>query len=260
MGQTPSTSAAAKRLISALHRGRYLPTTSTPTTVELNTHIHSQTLHLLSTLEDKDTTGHFTLSCRPSPTALGDGVFIDHHTDTLQPGRVLAFFAGQAHLGIPDGKEDEEPVASFKQEQWRDNDKTMSLPNGGRINGSKASQYLDDKRIHNRLALGQLINHPNTNEFPNVMAWPVVINRDTVHFPHDRIPCILHDTWYYSNAMMVDVPVPDRMKVNVPCVVIVATRALHPGDELKMDYNLNSKEPWYVARNQEEDMESESTS
>ena len=60
--------------------------------------------------------------------------------------------------------------------------------------------------------------------------------------------------------MMVDVPVPDRMKVNVPCVVIVATRALHPGDELKMDYNLNSKEPWYVARNQEEDMESESTS
>ena len=155
-------SLSSRRLASALKRGRH------PEYHDLDDAVKKQTLRILQA-----NTKMVRLACRPSLHAVGAGIFSE---STILPGTVVAFFPGLAHLGVPDGKDDEEPVAGWSQEKWIDNDKIMSLPDGGRIDGGA---YSDLKHlIANKLAVGHMINHPNANHSPNVLSWNVVLDVD----------------------------------------------------------------------------------
>jgi len=240
-------SLSSRRLASALKRGRH------PEYHDLDDAVKKQTLRILQA-----NTKMVRLACRPSLHAVGAGIFSE---STILPGTVVAFFPGLAHLGVPDGKDDEEPVAGWSQEKWIDNDKIMSLPDGGRIDGGA---YSDLKHlIANKLAVGHMINHPNANHSPNVLSWNVVLDVDEcekIGIPRNRIPSVLSPTWYFNQRRMVDIPVPSKMMSQIPCIAIVSLLKIEVGDELLLDYNLNSKQEWYFSRDPEKDFEREQRS
>jgi len=257
------TSLNERRLRSALHRGKYL-TQANVSEFDLHDIILNHSLQLFSSLGKTKTNSAPPLSipvltCQPSTNAIGDGIFAGSR---LLPGTVVAFFPGIAYLGVPYGKDDERPQPGWTHETWKENSYTMSLPDGGRIDGRAFLQKTDTriKLIRNKLCVGHMINHPNKDDNPNVLAFPIVVDVDTVQ-DKTTIPSVLSESWYFSETVCALIPVPMEMRKMVPCVAIVVTKELKCGDELLLDYNLCEEvakdEEWYVLRDAEADYENE---
>ena len=257
MGQ--SSSLTSKRIANALQRGNY-PLEST-SNKHINNAILQQSLQLLTSLSTSNNNNNNNipqLFRKKSNIAIGDGIFAE---STITPGTLVAFFPGRTHLGLPNDRDDENPRSLHPKQTWKQNDKTMSLPDGGRVDGEAYVNDFQELKIENKYAVGHLINHPNPSDFPNVLAWPIMLDTHKCEqdhaIPKNRIPCVLDKTWYWSDTMNISVPVPQDMLRKVPCIGIVATRHIYKGDELLLDYNLNSTEKWYTARDPEMDYENE---
>jgi hypothetical protein len=94
-------------------------------------------------------------------------------------------------------------------------------------------------RYRNPFAVGNYINHPPEGEVPNVIGYAYAF--DWKRFPeplHPFVPHLYKETpkWYHDES------------VHARTVAMIATRTIHEGEEIYLDYRYNPAfpyPPWY---------------
>jgi len=170
----------------------------------------------------------------------GDGVFV---VGSVPVGSVVSLYAGIAYRNTHEFLQVYDPNVGSEY--------LMARWDGGVIDGASGTGAdTPERRDIEIFAAGQIINHPNTEEEPNVYAaqfrYPEQVSTaDAAYLPNRY----LHET---SQSWL---PQLTTLR-GVPGIAMVAARPLEDGEELLLNYRLNPKNSlpdWYHQHDKEED-------
>ena len=231
---------------------------------------------------------------RSASTVIGDGIFA---VGAIAPGTAVAFYPGLCYPAPPGPHIDAMPIPAWHGtlKPWEANDKVFARHDGSKVDGlawelrhckhdgadsdcattsitslmegtfphTDSAPFLDLGMCKNPYAVGNIMNHPTAEEYPNVMAWCVDIDAAAVTaklgIERALLPYATHPNWYYSTESNALIPTPGDYPVGA--VVMVSTRWIRTGDELLFDYGLGGESArmleWYCKRDVEADIEDE---
>eukprot|EP00127_Corallochytrium_limacisporum_P003545 Clim_evm28s150 gene=Clim_evmTU28s150 len=209
--------------------------------------------------------------CKPAPSLVkgaGSGVFLEKvnetefDTDQIPPGTVVGLYPGEIiHPTRP-----EVLIPLIQDEHWREyayarRDGVIIAPKADQDFNIYRPLMVDDEGlrqsqgdvvrlpVHNPLAIGHLLNHPEQGVEPNVMAFQhdIIEKNYDLHIAERFLPLSWRGRprfpWNITETLF-------------PTVAIITTRWVKEGEELYLNYRYNpdlERPSWYHPVDEEED-------